>query len=96
MWPILAALGFTGYNFKTANDELSPLMSNNYRQSPNYFWSGIALGGIIGLWLGTNYGNSIKNIYSFLESAILFIIPKKPSIEGKKKDEPENKKYGLW
>eukprot|EP00392_Amoebophrya_sp_AT5.2_P012461 g12564.t1 len=67
----LSGLGYLQWK---ASKDLNSL-TDAQPQSPFTFWAGLSLGGLLGLYIGTNYGSTIVKGYQACETFLSWVIP---------------------
>lgn len=66
-WVFPAMVGGLGYQHYSSEKALSSFADVRSGLTHNNFWTGVALGSIVGLCVGVNFGESILRIYRWLE-----------------------------
>mmetsp|Transcript_111370 Transcript_111370/g.295954 ORF Transcript_111370/g.295954 Transcript_111370/m.295954 type:complete len:115 (-) Transcript_111370:97-441(-) len=71
---LLLGFGLWGnwYSSK-ALDEISSI--ERLRRPISDFWSGIILGAVVGLWVGANYGQQLKQAFSTVDKVTGWLFP---------------------
>eukprot|EP00928_Gymnodinium_smaydae_P057247 TRINITY_DN40516_c0_g1_i1.p1 TRINITY_DN40516_c0_g1~~TRINITY_DN40516_c0_g1_i1.p1 ORF type:complete len:130 (-),score=23.91 TRINITY_DN40516_c0_g1_i1:113-502(-) len=75
MFVPLLLLGGLGANWQACK-ELDEVASYERSRRPlSDFWGGVLLGGILGLWVGLNYGDGMRLAYDRCERVLSWITP---------------------
>ncbi|CAD7940519.1 unnamed protein product [Amoebophrya sp. A120] len=72
--PALLGLSGLGYLQWKAGKDLNAL-TDGQSHSPFTFWAGLSLGGLLGVWVGTNYGPAIVRGYQACETFLSWVVP---------------------
>ncbi|CAD7976234.1 unnamed protein product [Amoebophrya sp. A25] len=87
----LLGLGGLGYLQWKSSKDLDAL-SDTRSASPFTFWAGLSLGGLIGVWVGTNYGGAIIRGYNACEAFVTWLNPFGFSKDDSNRNNPDARK----